>query len=142
MTGTLTSSRRSFARTRICWAGFTALLSLRLRRVRAMAAIIATSRITAAISTGYRYSVYSSLPRAWVLEYCTVWPAALTVAAMALGSSTPLKPPISTMPISKAISAPIRAAKGKCFQKPWRTASMRMSSIITTNRNSTITAPR
>ncbi|MNF19242.1 hypothetical protein D3C80_2238620 [compost metagenome] len=65
-----------------------------------------------------------------------------TVVAIALGSSTLLKPPMSTMPISNTISAPMKAASGKCFQKPWRSASMRMSSIITTNRNSTITAPR
>ena len=32
-------------------------------------------------------------------------------------------------------------ASGKWRQKPWRTLSMLTSSIITTNRNSTITAP-
>jgi hypothetical protein len=40
-----------------------------------MAAIMATSRMTAAISTGYRYLVYSSLPSSLVLEYWTGLPA-------------------------------------------------------------------
>ena len=31
--------------------------------------------------------------------------------------------------------------RGKCFQKPWRKASLLMSSIMTTKRKSTITAP-
>jgi hypothetical protein len=43
------------------------LLPLRRRSVSAIAATIATSRITAAISNGYTYSVYSSRPSASVL---------------------------------------------------------------------------
>ncbi|MNT54875.1 hypothetical protein D3C72_1920680 [compost metagenome] len=53
-----------------------------------------------------------------------------------------LKPPMSTTPISKATIAKITAASGKFFQKLLRSWSMRISSIITTKRNSTITAPR
>ena len=52
------------------------------------------------------------------------------------------KPPIRTAAISSAINAPMAPATGKCFQKPRRTVSVLMSSIITTNRNSTMTAPR
>jgi hypothetical protein len=37
--------------------------------------------------------------------------------------------------------APTTVAIGTNFQKPRRRLSMLMSSIITTNRNSTITAP-
>jgi len=48
-----TSRTRSWRRTLICCAGFWYLLSGRLRMVRAMAATMATSRITAAISNGY-----------------------------------------------------------------------------------------
>ena len=96
-------------------AGSTCLLSLRLRSVSAMAATIATSRITAAISSGYRYSVYSSLPSSLVLEYCAPpWPRRARLAALRPGGS----PPISTAAISSAISAPTLAASGKCFQKP------------------------
>src|SRR6218665_1785146 len=138
-----TSSSLSLARTRICAAASMALLSLRWRSVSAIAAIIATSRITAAISTGNRYSVYSSLPRALLFEYASNCPAASSAMAKpALGSSVARKPPISTAAISSAISAPTLAASGKCFQKPRRKLSMWMSSIITTNKNSTITAPR
>ena len=46
-----------------------------------------------------------------------------------------------TKPISNAITAPTRPASGKCFQKPSRKLSELMSSIITTNKKSTITAP-
>ena len=38
-------------------------------------------------------------------------------------------------------TAPTTPASGRCFQKPSRRPSVLMSSIITTNRNSTITAP-
>ncbi len=46
------------------------------------------------------------------------------------------------MPISQARSGANQiSCQGKCFQNPLRTASIWISSIITTNRNSTITAP-
>ena len=51
------------------------------------------------------------------------------------------KPLINTKAISKAITAPMLPAKGNWRQKLARKASVLMSSIITTNRNSTITAP-
>jgi hypothetical protein len=123
-------------------AGSMCLLSLRSRSVSAMAAMMATSRITAAISSGNRYSVYSSLPSSLVLETCHAAPPARPPArppgAAGLGGR---KPPISTAAISSAITTPTMAASGKCFQKPARRLSTLMSSIITTNRNSTITAP-
>ena len=39
------------------------------------------------------------------------------------------------------MTAPTSPANGRCFQKPSRKRSLFKSSIITTNRNSTITAP-
>jgi hypothetical protein len=39
------------------------------------------------------------------------------------------------------MTPPTTSASGRLRQKPWRTRSMLMSSIMTTKRNSTITAP-
>ena len=69
-----------------------------------------------------------------------VLPIRMAVAS-ATGAGPWLKPPISTSAISRAISTPTIAAIGKAFQKPTRNSSVLMSSIITTNRNSTMTAP-
>ena len=88
MAAILTSAMRSRALTRTWSSTWTNLVSLRARSVSAMAAIMATTRMTAAICTGYRYSVYSRMPSALVLE---TW---LTAACVAAG--TWRKPPIST----------------------------------------------
>src|SRR5512140_3557585 len=135
--GILIRFLRWLARTRTCWDGSVYLLSLRRRSVSAIAAMMPTSRITAATSRGYRYWLYSSLPSSRVLENWAAPAAATGAAGTAPGSSPMRKPPISTAAISSAISTPTLAASGKCFQNPARTLSTLMSSIITTNRNST-----
>ena len=66
----------------------------------------------------------------------------IQIAAATAAGVARRKPLISTAAISKATTAPSVAASGKFFQKPARSVSMLMSSIITTNRNSTMTAPR
>ena len=58
---------RSFARTATCAAMSCTFRPARRRIVSVIAATIATSRITAASSNGYRYFVYSSSPSARVL---------------------------------------------------------------------------
>src|SRR3569832_2365902 len=132
--------RRSRAFTRTASAGSKCLLSLRWRSVSAMAATIATSRMTAAISSGYRYAVYRSLPSSLVLENCSPCAAACATAGIARGSSG-RTPPISTAAISSTINAPTPAANGKSYQKPTRNTDTTKTSNNTTNRNSTITAP-
>ncbi len=65
----------------------------------------------------------------------------LSAAADSGRASETKKPGISTAAISRAITTPTSSATGKCFQKPTRSDAVSTSSIITTNRNSTITAP-
>ncbi len=62
---------------------------------------------------------------------------ATLASAVAVGN-----PAHSTAINSTLTTAPSTSASGRCFQKPARIASTLMSSIMTTNRNSTITAPR
>src|SRR5690606_5707371 len=130
-----TTTRRSAARTRTWSPGLMALLSLRWGSVRASAVSLAASRMTAATWMGYRYSVYSRMPSALVLDAPSAAPATSPPAIVG-------KPTQVTAAISAATSAPITSASGKFCQKLQRSPSKRMSSIITTNRNSTITAPR
>ena len=66
---------------------------------------------------------------------------ALTAASASGGALRTSKPRISTKAISSAITTPTSPASGRCFQKPSRKRSVLRSSIITTNRNNTITAP-
>lgn len=96
---------------------------------------MATSKMEAAICIGIRYSVYSKIPKALPLSTGTA-PANIA------GAWDKRKPDNNTAAISSATMAPKVAASGKFFQKPLRMVSMLMSSIITTNRKSTITAPR
>jgi hypothetical protein len=83
----------------------------------------------------------------------TIWPTATAevAASTAVGvtikgncgvcGTVTLKPPSNTAANSRAITAPMVAASGKCFQKPTRMLSILTSNIITTKRNNTITAP-
>jgi hypothetical protein len=60
-------------------------------------------------------------------------------ALMSIFGETPLA--ITTPTISRPSTMAVAAPSHTCFVKPLRMVSRSMSSIITTNRNSTITAP-
>src|SRR3989442_2777529 len=96
-----------------------------------MAAMIATSSTAPATCSGSRYSVNASRPSAAVLP-----------PRGAGASARPCQLPCdSTNQSCSAIATATTTAAGRWRQKPERARSMLMSSIITTNRNSTITAP-
>src|SRR5579875_964084 len=134
----LTMRTRPAARTADCAAGFWCLENVRTRNASTTAAIRPTVRISAAISNGSRKCVNSASPSQAMLETA----AGLLDAPAGFGPActlkvfTPMMPSIST---SMMTAAPMPI--GRYLMKPSRIGSRSMSSIITTNRNSTITAP-
>src|SRR5690606_19069641 len=102
-----TIRRRSCFLTRTCSEGFWYLVSSPLRMVNTIAATIATSRITAATSSGYRYSVYKATPSSRVLPYSR------PCRAGAATSSRPKFCGPSTMIICTITAMPIIAATGR-----------------------------
>src|SRR5690554_1198342 len=133
--GILTRRMRSSRRTAACRAGSWCLVPGRRRRVSITATTSATVRITAAVSNGRMYWLNRVSPSHWML-----------VLPTAAAGSLPDRPaskrlPLSSMIISAAITTATTSASGTCRMKPSRSGTTLMSSIITTNRNSTITAP-
>src|SRR5690606_6656842 len=103
--GTDTRRMRSEAFTFNCALGTLGLVSLRRRRVSAMAATMPTRRITAAIWTAYTYSVYMAVPTARVLLK--------SAAGTGSGSSGFHQSRVSTNDISATITAAISRPSGR-----------------------------
>ncbi len=129
-----TMRTRSRAVTMTWRAGSCALTPTRRRSVSGIAATIATVRISAAISNGSRNWLNSALASHAVFDM----PAA---AAGSAGAGIC----IERMPISVSISTSMTTATmspiGIARTNPSRSGTRSMSSIITTKRNSTMTAP-
>src|SRR5687768_6112124 len=130
-----TMRNRSPERTRACCDGSWCLTPVRRRRVSITAATTAMVRITAATSNGSMKSVNSARASHVVLDTSAAT-AASAASGVALIALTPISARISSS-ITTATSSPI----GRWRTKPSRKGATSMSSIITTNRNSTITAP-
>src|SRR5690348_3229511 len=126
-----TMRTRPAARVADCAAGFWCLENVRTRSANTTAATKPTVSINAAISNGSRKCVNSAVP-----SHSTVEAPAGFGPACTLKARTPMMPSIS---ISMITAAP--TPTGRYLVKPSRNGSRSMSSIITTNRNSTITAP-
>src|SRR5574337_1910568 len=127
----LTMRTRPAARTADCAAGFWRLENVRTRRASTTAATRPTVRISAAISNGSRKCVNRAVPSHSMLDM----PAGFGPA----GTCSVLMPMMPSISSSMITAAPMPS--GRYLMKPSRIGSRSMSSIITTNRNSTITAP-
>ncbi len=112
-------------------------MPVRLRKVSITAATTATVRITAANSNGSRNSVYRLLANQVRLELSAACAAALSAGnGVALRALTPIK-----VTICANMATAMMTPSGMYLTHPSRRRLVSMSSIITTNRNSTITAP-
>ena len=109
----LTMRRRSAFLTATCCDGSMWRLSLRWRSVSAMAAMMATSSITAAICRDRGSRCRSRCPAPWCCRASA--PSGRAAGPRQAGSRA-----ISTSAISSAISAPTEAGQRQVLQKPWR----------------------
>src|SRR4249919_64514 len=128
----LTMRMRSTARTRACSDGFWCRAPGRRRSVSMTAAITAIVRITAATSNGSMKSVNSARANQVVLGTS----ATLSAKGVALAALTPIR-----VSISASMTTATMSPSGRYRTKPSRNGATSRSSIITTKRNRTITAP-